>query len=163
MLPHANNIVFGFDEGVVIVKPGCDEPALSMAAVDVETPEGQRVHFPAISPLTTASEILPPIPKEQRDKVARFLKPEVKNLRELALEVTTDPDHKFDLSLQLDDLDAALEIARTIPNTDAETKWKAAGLVKLAVQAEEKRQNNLAFASRLQLGDTETCVFHVLA
>ncbi|KAH8101654.1 hypothetical protein DFH11DRAFT_1476737, partial [Phellopilus nigrolimitatus] len=64
--PHANNVTVGFDEGVVVVKLGCDEPALSMdpasklvytrntdvlstnlqAAVDVETPEGQRVHLP---------------------------------------------------------------------------------------------------------------------
>ncbi|KAH8116964.1 coatomer WD associated region-domain-containing protein [Phellopilus nigrolimitatus] len=162
----------------------------------------------------TAAEILPSIPKEQRNKVARFLEARGKehgsdydghtiyiaisyylNLQELALQVTTDPDHKFDLSLQLDDLDAALEITRTRPDAEAETKWKAvgdralamwrfdlarecferagdlsalmllllaigdrAGLAKLAGQAEEKGQNNLAFTSRLQLGDTEACV-----
>ncbi|KAH8101653.1 coatomer WD associated region-domain-containing protein [Phellopilus nigrolimitatus] len=141
----------------------------------------------------TAAEILRSIPKEQRNQVARFL--EARDLRELALHMTTDPDHKFDLSLQLDDLDAALEITRTILDAEVETKWKAvgdralavwrfdlarecferagdlsalmllllaigdrAGLAKLAGQAEEKRQNNLAFASRLQLGDTEACV-----
>lgn len=48
-------------------------------------------------------------------------------MKELALEVTTDPDHKFDLSLQLDDLDAALEITRTIPEEEAQGKWKALG------------------------------------
>lgn len=48
-------------------------------------------------------------------------------MKELALEITTDPDHKFDLSLQLDDLDAAVEIARTVPETESETKWKAIG------------------------------------
>jgi coatomer subunit beta' len=37
------------------------------------------------------------------------------DLKELALTVTTDPDHKFDLSLQLDDLDTALDIARSVP------------------------------------------------
>lgn len=57
----------------------------------------------------------------------------VSDLKELALRVTTDPDHKFDLSLQLDDLDAALEIVREIPETEAETKWKAVGDRALAV------------------------------
>lgn len=55
------------------------------------------------------------------------------DLKELALQVTTDPDHKFDLSLQLDDLDSALEIVRTIPDAEAETKWRAVGDRALAV------------------------------
>ena len=40
------------------------------------------------------------------------------------MEVTTDPDHKFELSLQLDDLNSALEIVRTLNAVEAETKWK---------------------------------------
>ena len=43
------------------------------------------------------------------------------------MQVTTDPDHKFDLSLQLDDLDTAVEIARSIPEVEAEMKWKSLG------------------------------------
>ena len=73
--------------------------------------------------METAAEILPSIPKEQRNKVARFLESRGMlqfiglqfdnlqfgiDLKELALQVTTDPDHKFDLSLKLDDLDSAL-------------------------------------------------------
>ena len=54
-------------------------------------------------------------------------------MKELALQVTTDPDHKFDLSLQLDDLDTAVEIVRSIPDLEAETKWKALGDRALAV------------------------------
>lgn len=54
-------------------------------------------------------------------------------MKELALEITTDPDHKFDLSLQLDDLDAAVEIARSVPELEAEAKWKAIGDRALAV------------------------------
>ncbi|EKM60052.1 uncharacterized protein PHACADRAFT_206262 [Phanerochaete carnosa HHB-10118-sp] len=143
--------------------------------------------------MDAADEILPSIPKEQRAKVATFL--EGRGLKELALQVTTDPDHKFDLSLQLDDLDAAVEIARTVPELEAETKWKAIGdralavwrfdlaresfekagdlgslmllllsigdrdgLEKLARNAEEKGQNNLAFAALLQLGAPAACV-----
>jgi coatomer subunit beta' len=41
--------------------------------------------------------------------------------------VTTDPDHKFDLALSLDDLDVAVEIARTVPENESEVKWKALG------------------------------------
>lgn len=54
-------------------------------------------------------------------------------MKELALQVTTDSDHKFDLSLQLDDLDGALEIARDIPPPESDTKWKAIGDRALAV------------------------------
>jgi coatomer subunit beta' len=126
--------------------------------------------------------------------------------------VTTDPDHKFELALQLDDLDTALEIARSVPDVEAEVKWKALGDRALAVwrfdlarecfsragdlsalmlllmatgdregleglaakaggsyptlvltltlkcAAEEKGQNNLAFATRFQLGDANACV-----
>ncbi|KAK0230129.1 coatomer protein [Armillaria fumosa] len=75
--------------------------------------------------MAAADEILPILPKEQLNKVARFL--EGKDLKELALQVTTDPDHKFDLSLQLDDLDTAIEIARSIPELEAEAKWKSLG------------------------------------
>ncbi|KAF7968238.1 hypothetical protein HWV62_31569 [Athelia sp. TMB] len=75
--------------------------------------------------MEAANEILPTLPKDQLNKVARFL--EGRNLKELALQVTTDPDHKFDLSLQLDDLDTAVEIARSIPEVEAEMKWKSLG------------------------------------
>ena len=54
-------------------------------------------------------------------------------MKELALQVTTDPDHKFDLSLQLDDLDTAVEIARALPDLEAEAKWSAIGDRALAV------------------------------
>ncbi|KAJ3482906.1 hypothetical protein NLI96_g6658 [Meripilus lineatus] len=143
--------------------------------------------------LEGAAEILPSIPKEQRSKIASFL--EGRGFKELALEVTTDPDQKFDLSLQLDDLDTAVEIARGVPELEAESKWKAIGdralavwrfdlakesfekagdlsalmllllsigdregLAKLAATAESKGQNNLAFATLLQLGDAKACV-----
>ncbi|KAI0690264.1 coatomer beta [Cytidiella melzeri] len=143
--------------------------------------------------MEAANEILPNIPKEQRNKVATFL--EGRDMKELALQITTDPDHKFDLSLQLDDLDAAVEIARTVPELEAEIKWKAIGdralaawrfdlardsyekandlnalmllllaigdsqgLAKVAAKAEEKGQNNLAFAALLQIGKPAECV-----
>jgi coatomer subunit beta' len=57
----------------------------------------------------------------------------IAELKELALKVTTDPDHKFDLSLQLDDLDTALEIVKGVPELEAESKWKALGDRALAV------------------------------
>ncbi|KAF8871943.1 coatomer protein [Gymnopilus junonius] len=140
-----------------------------------------------------AAEILPTLPKDQLNKVARFL--EGRDLKELALTITSDPDHKFDLALSLDDLDTALTIARTVPENEAEVKWKALGdraltvwrfdlaresfekagdlgalmlllmsigdregLAALKVKAEEKGQNNLAFAITLQLGDAKECV-----
>jgi len=70
-----------------------------------------------------AAEILPTL-----NKVARFLG---KDYKELAMQVTTDPDRKSDLSLHLNDLDTALGIARSAP--DLEMKRKAPGDCALAV------------------------------
>ena len=98
--------------------------------------------------MTAAEQMLPTVPKDQRNKVARFLESKgmqcydgvdddcltaSTDLKELAFQVTTDHDHKFDLALQLDDLDSALEIVRAVPDTEAETKWKAVGDRALAV------------------------------
>ena len=94
--------------------------------------------------MDAAEEILPTLPKDQLNKVARFLEGRGTNLylyitciilnknydtdlKELALRITTDSDHKFDLALLLDDLDTATEIARTVPENESEVKWKALG------------------------------------
>lgn len=72
--------------------------------------------------METAAELLPTIPADQLNKIARFL--EGQGHKELALEVATDPEHKFDLSLSLNQLDIALELAR---EADADHKWKTVG------------------------------------
>ncbi|EFW99561.1 copi vesicle coat subunit [Grosmannia clavigera kw1407] len=72
--------------------------------------------------MDAAAELLPTIEDSQMNKVARFL--EGQGLKELALEVATDPDQKFDLALSLNRLDVALELART---ADVEHKWKSVG------------------------------------
>jgi coatomer subunit beta' len=41
--------------------------------------------------------------------------------------VSTDPDHRFDLAVQLNDLDMALEIVREGPQLGSEAKWKSVG------------------------------------
>lgn len=73
----------------------------------------------------TAASILPSIPKEQLNKVARFL--EARGLKQLALEVSQDQDHKFDLAISLDDLQTALAITEAIPQGEADAKWKVLG------------------------------------
>ncbi|KAF8681320.1 Coatomer subunit delta [Rhizoctonia solani] len=142
--------------------------------------------------LDAAAELLPTVPQDQRNKIARFL--EAQDLKELALQVSTDPDHKFDLAIQLDDLTTALTIAQQTPSPENETKWKAVGdralaawkftlakecfekagdtssllllllacadrdgLKTLSGVAAGKGQNNIAFASLLQLGDAKAC------
>ncbi len=55
------------------------------------------------------------------------------DLKESALHLTTDPDHKFELAIALDDLGAALDIARQTPSPESETKWRAVGDRALAV------------------------------
>ncbi|KAK4053418.1 Coatomer subunit beta' [Microbotryomycetes sp. JL201] len=75
--------------------------------------------------LDAAADILPTVPGEQRNRIARFL--EAQELKELALEVSTDPDHKFDLAISLDDLDTALSLARSSPHLGSQSKWRAVG------------------------------------
>jgi coatomer subunit beta' len=113
-------------------------------------------------------------------------------LKEMALQVTTDPDHKFELSLGLDDLEQALAICRSNPS---ETKWRTvgdralqtwkvplaeecyteagdlsalllihtstgsmSGLESIAQKAQSAGAHNVAFASRLLLGQKSACV-----
>lgn len=77
--------------------------------------------------------------------MAKFL--ESRGLLEEALEVAQDPDYRFDLAVQLGDLDTALAIAQT---SDSESKWKQ--LVEFVLAN-----------GRLEVRDTETacedCVF----
>jgi len=77
--------------------------------------------------METAAEVFPRIPQDQLNKIARFL--EGQGHKELALEVATDPEHKFDLALALNQLDIALGLAR---ESDADHKWKTLGDAGLA-------------------------------
>jgi len=62
------------------------------------------------------------VPKDQNNKIARFL--EGQGYKELALKVATDLEHRFDLALSLGDLQQAVGIAR---EQDTEHKWKTVG------------------------------------
>ncbi|KAF3921699.1 Xenin [Orbilia brochopaga] len=72
--------------------------------------------------METAAQLLEDIPADQKNKIARFL--EGQGYKDLALEVATDPEHRFELALALNNLDIALEIAR---EADVEHKWKTVG------------------------------------
>jgi coatomer subunit beta' len=69
-----------------------------------------------------ADQILPRIPQDQRARVAHFL--EKQGFKKQALAVSTDPDHRFDLAIQLKELRIAYQIAQ---ETDSEEKWKVLG------------------------------------
>ncbi|KAL7681162.1 putative WD40/YVTN repeat-like-containing domain superfamily, coatomer alpha subunit [Plasmopara halstedii] len=80
----------------------------------------------------SANAILPKIPADQMDHVARFL--ESQGFKEEALALSTDPDQKFDLAVQLAKLDVAHEIMlkeidKERKDVDIETqhKWKQLG------------------------------------
>lgn len=74
-----------------------------------------------------ANELLPNIPETEYTKVARFL--ESQGFKEEAFSVTTDPDHKFDLALELGQTETAHHLLLEIPeednhSTETESKWK---------------------------------------
>ncbi|XP_075999730.1 coatomer subunit beta'-like [Genypterus blacodes] len=81
-----------------------------------------------------ADKVLPTIPKEQRTRVAVFL--EKQGFRQQALAVSTDPEHRFELALQLGELKVAHQLA---VEAESEQKWK-----QLAELATTKCQFGLA-------------------
>jgi coatomer subunit beta' len=72
--------------------------------------------------LDSAQSLLSDVPPDQLNKIARFL--EGQGYKELALDVATDPEHRFELALSLGNLTIALDIAR---EADVEHRWKAVG------------------------------------
>lgn len=72
--------------------------------------------------MVNAKRALEKIPKDQYNKIARFL--ESQELKELALEVTQDPEHKFELAMFCKKLDMAKQI---LVDSDSEHKWKQLG------------------------------------
>ncbi|KAI9189697.1 Coatomer subunit beta' [Blastocladiella emersonii ATCC 22665] len=69
--------------------------------------------------LDAANAVLPSVATADRDKLAQFL--EKQGLVDLALEVTSDQDHKFDLAVAAGKLDVAFAIAA---EADQPAKWK---------------------------------------
>lgn len=72
--------------------------------------------------MEAASGIVELIPQSQRGRVARFL--ESQNMQELALDITSDEDQRFELSIQLGKLNIATEIAEKTNNV---AKWRVLG------------------------------------
>lgn len=71
--------------------------------------------------LDEAENKLANIPREHHNKLARFL--EAQGKKDLALRVTQDPEHQFELAWQLDKLQDARDILlRT--DADSEPKWR---------------------------------------
>lgn len=71
---------------------------------------------------TTADRVLPSIPKEHRTRVAHFL--EKQGFKKQALAVSTDPEHKFELAVALEDLNTARILAHEANNPQ---KWSQLG------------------------------------
>lgn len=89
--------------------------ALSLSVVEYQT-------LVLRGDMETAEELLPSIPQNEKNKIARFL--EGQGHKELALSVATDSEHKFELALSLGELPIALELAR---EADVDHKWKTVG------------------------------------
>lgn len=75
----------------------------------------------------TANKVMPVIPKEHRTRVAHFL--EKQGFKKQALAVSTDPEHRFELALSLEDLEIAHELAK---EANSQQKWRQ--LASLATQ-----------------------------
>ena len=58
----------------------------------------------------TADKVLPTVPKEQRTRGPHLL--EKQGFRKQALAVSSDPEHRFDLAIQLGDLETACALAK---------------------------------------------------
>lgn len=97
-----------------------------------------------------ADKVLPTIPKEQRTRVAHFL--EKQGFKAQALAVSTDPEHRFELCLQLGDTKTAHQLAM---EAQSEQKWKQLAELALArgdfALAQECLHNAQDFAGLLLL------------
>lgn len=85
--------------------------------------------------IEVANELIKHIPESEHSSVARFL--ESQGLKEQALQITKDPDQKFDLAMGLERLEVAYAILKEMGEgekgtTDAASKWKRLGDVALA-------------------------------
>lgn len=69
-----------------------------------------------------AEKVLPSVPKDQGNKIARFL--EGQGHFEQALAIATEPEHKFELAMNLGKLEICYKIALEL---DHEQKWKLIG------------------------------------
>jgi len=69
-----------------------------------------------------ANSILQTVPREEHNRIARFL--EAQGFKEEALAVATDPEHQFELAIQLGKLQRAHEITVQQPS---EARWKQLG------------------------------------
>lgn len=78
----------------------------------------------------TADSLLSQIPDEQRTRVAHFL--EKQGLKQRALEITTDSDHKFDLAISLKDLKTAYTLVEQAEQDESSDKLKE--VAELALQ-----------------------------
>ncbi len=72
--------------------------------------------------LETAEKLLPSVPEEHRNRIAKFL--EGRGMKERALEISTDPEHCFELALGLNRLNVAFDIAAKLEDPE---KWSAVG------------------------------------
>ena len=77
--------------------------------------------------VTKAKSLQGEIPESQYGKLAKFL--EANGQAEMAFEMTPDLDHKFDLALGLNRVDAAFRIAESSGNSE---KWRKVGDIALA-------------------------------
>jgi coatomer subunit beta' len=98
-----------------------------------------------------ANSILPSIPRSELCAVARFL--ELQGFKEEALAVSTDPDHRFELALDLRKMDIAHTILaesgdKDEDSTDFQSKWRRLGDLALA-----NGEVTLAKACALKSGD----------
>ena len=85
--------------------------------------------------LEAALALLPSIPEDQLNNAARFL--EAKGHPSEALSIATDPHYKFDLAIQLGDLEVAREIATSL---DSGPKWKQLGELAMSSGKRQERR-----------------------
>lgn len=99
----------------------------------------------------TADRVLPSIPKEHRTRVAHFL--EKQGFKQQALAVSTDPEHRFELAVALEDLNTARILAQEANNPQ---KWSQLGELAAATNnvelAKECMQKAQDYGGLLLLG-----------
>lgn len=134
----AQNKLYLLDKNYAVVSY-----ALLMQVLDYQTAVVRR-------DFETAARVLPNIPTEQHNRIARFL--EAQGFPEEALQVATDPEHRFELAVRLQKLDVCYDICSS---ADSDGKWRQLGDMALKASkldlAEECMQRSTDYGGLLML------------
>ncbi|EPY20682.1 beta prime cop protein [Strigomonas culicis] len=111
----------------------CIDEAKNVTSYRVNVAVMQYMNAIAKEDFATAEKLLPLLNTDEKHKMAQFL--QNRGLLEIAMAVTTDNEHRFELAVQLKNVEVAESIAVAAPSA---SHWKQVGDIALSQGSVEK-------------------------